>query len=205
MCDYRIPRSVGSILRLGGTDFKLEAVEGCGGSTIVYRAQYENHLNTNCLHHVLIKELFPFHPNQLIFRSETGDICCLEAGISLMELYRQRFYAGNQANLMLLHHRPEQMSGNMDSYAAYGTYYSVIPIHGGEILAHRLERQPLTLKESAQILLWILEALDCFHHNGLLHLDISPDNILLLSRRVLLIDYNSAWPMELSWKLLIGR
>ncbi|MCD8327415.1 MAG: hypothetical protein LUC90_12310 [Lachnospiraceae bacterium] len=48
----------------------------------------------------------------------------------------------------------------------------------------------------AGILIKILDALDCFHQNGFLHLDISPDNILLLKEDALLIDYNSVWSLN---------
>lgn len=45
-----------------------------------------------------------------------------------------------------------------------------------------------------------LDALQVFHSSGYLHLDISPDNILLIGRgdreRVILIDYNSVYTLE---------
>ena len=34
-------RAAGEILRLGGVDYRLESVEGRGGSAVVYRAVYE--------------------------------------------------------------------------------------------------------------------------------------------------------------------
>ena len=113
-----------------------------------------------------------------------------------MQRYRQQFYAGNRANLTLLHSKPEQISGNLNSYAAYGTYYSIIPIHGGETLEQRLKQQSLSLHECVQLLLWILDALECFHRHHLLYLDISPDNILLLPHNAMLIDYNSVWSID---------
>lgn len=191
-------RMTGEILRLGGVDYRLEGVEGCGGSAVVYRASYEDHLNKGCFHQVLIKELFPFHGGDAISRGEDGRICCSPEGEALMECSRRSFLAGNQANLRLLQQLPEQISGNLNSYEAYGTYYSVLTVHGGISLQILLEEEHAftRLREAAQAVIWILEALKCFHQEGILHLDISPDNILMLKKQALLIDYNSTWQMH---------
>lgn len=198
MGDKRQFRKAGDILLLGQTSYRLESVEGCGGSTVVYRASYEDGLNQGCRHYVFIKELFPYHPKGNIYRNHLGEICCREDGAAVMEQGRQNFYRGNQANLRLLEQSPERVSGNLNSYSAYGTYYSVLAVHGGECMETLLEEgRPFgTLRETAEALLKILEAVECFHDSGLLHLDISPDNILLLPGQALLIDYNSVWEMD---------
>ncbi|MBS6956036.1 MAG: NACHT domain-containing protein [Enterocloster asparagiformis] len=189
-------RAAGEVLRLGGVDYRLESVEGCGGSAVVYRAVYEDALNRGCLHRVLVKELFPYHPRGLIYRDETGGICCLPGGEERMESCRSGFLKGNQVNLELLALLPEEISGNLNSYEAYGTFYSVLSVHGGATLEELLAGGgPGSLKEAAEWMLWILDGLECFHRHGVLHLDISPDNILLLKNRALLIDYNSVWQM----------
>lgn len=198
MGDKRQLRNPGDMLLLGGTEYRLESVEGCGGSAVVYRASYEDQLNQGCRHYVLIKELFPYHPKGNIYRNETGQICCRGDGASVMEHYRQNFYRGNQANLKLLEQAPEKVSGNLNSYRAYGTFYSVLAVHGGNNLEAVLEegQELRTLKETAKAILKILEAVECFHESGILHLDISPDNIILLAEQAFLIDYNSVWIME---------
>ena len=190
-------REAGEVLTLGRTDYKLESVEGCGGSSVVYRASYEDKLNQGCFHRVLIKELFPYHPKGLIYREPSGNVCCKEEALPYMERCRQNFYLGNKANLTLLDQMPEQVSGNLNSYEAYGTYYSVLSVHGGRTLEALLEegKNYKDLKNAAKCLIQMLEALKCFHQNGMLHLDISPDNLLMLPDRAMLIDYNSVWPM----------
>ena len=65
-------RAAGEILRLGGVDYRLESVEGRGGSAVVYRAVYEDELNRGCFHRVLVKELFPYDPRGMIYRGEAG-------------------------------------------------------------------------------------------------------------------------------------
>ncbi len=191
-------RTPGEIIKLGEIEYQIGSVEGFGGSSVVYRAKYEDRLNLGCYHQVLIKELFPYHPRDFIYRGEDGFIRCREEGRELMEDSRKRFYQGNQANLELLARFPERMSGNLDSFQAYGTYYSVLAVHGGTNLEEFLEArgESVRLREAAELMIQLLDALECFHQLRILHLDISPDNILLLSGHALLIDYNSVCPMD---------
>lgn len=195
MVDKRQRLAAGSLLILGGTAYRLEAVEGIGGSAVVYRASYQDALNTEASHDVLIKELFPFDEHGWIYRAEDGRIICKDEGKELMEINRSRFLMGNQINLELLKKLPSGISGNINSYEAYDTLYSVLSVHGGVNLKQLLmeEKKAYSLKESAEMMQNILTALEAFHQNELLHLDISPDNILLLPKQVLLIDYNSVW------------
>lgn len=198
MHDKRKLLSPGDMLLLGGVGYKIESVKGCGGSTAVYHASYADQLNRECRHHVLIKELFPYHAKGDIYRNERHEICCRGDGRRVMEYYRQRFYRGNQANLKLLEQTPEKVSGNLNSFCAYGTFYSVLAVHGGKNLDRVLEEQQdsRTLRETAEVMLKILAAVECFHESGILHLDISPDNILMLSEQAFLIDYNSVWLLD---------
>ena len=59
MQDNRQIRKNGRTLILGGTAYRLEALEGMGGSAIVYRASYPDSLSPGERHQVFIKELFP--------------------------------------------------------------------------------------------------------------------------------------------------
>lgn len=194
----RQARKEGEQIVLGGISYRIDGIEGLGGSAIVYRASYEDGLNHTGRHQVMIKELFPLDSKGGIYRDGQGVICCTPAGAELMEECRLRFSQGNHVNLELLREMPSQVSGNINSWEAYGTYYSVLAVHGGENLEFLLEKEdtPQNLKEAAGILEKILNALEGFHRNGFLHLDISPDNILILPGQALLIDYNSVWNIE---------
>lgn len=188
-------RSAGGEIVLGGICYRLESIEGCGASAVVYRASYQDELSRGTFHYVFIKELYPWTADGSIFRTEDGEISCTADGESRMELDRERFLLGNRVNLELLRQMPSGISGNINSYEAYGTYYSVLAVHGGKNLKSLLtdEHREFTLRESAVIIKQILNELELFHKNHLLYLDISPDNILLLPEQVLLIDYNSVW------------
>lgn len=194
----RQAREEGEQIALGGISYRIDSIEGLGGSAIVYRASYEDGLNQAGRHQVIIKELFPLDSKGGIYRDSQGAVCCTPRGAELMKECRLRFLQGNQVNLKLLQEMPSKVSGNINSWAAYGTYYSVLSVHGGENLEFLLEKEdaPQNLKEAALILEKILNALEGFHKNGFLHLDISPDNILILSSQALLIDYNSVWNIE---------
>lgn len=189
----RDARAPGSILLLGSTAYRVEKVEGCGSSSIVYGATYPDSLNGNILHHVLIKELFPIISGGGIFRDQEGRIQCGAQAQDILEDARRRFRIGNEINLKLLQRDPSAISGNLNSYEAYGTYYSVLSVHGGETLLHCLDTSKFTVRRAVTVMLWLLMALEGFHKCGLLHLDISPDNILLLPNQAMLIDFNSVW------------
>lgn len=195
MAYQRQLRENGEYISLGGVSYRIDGVEGLGGSSIVYKASYSDGLNTEHSHRVYIKELFPWHPKGFVYREKDGSIVGINDGADLMEYSKQRFRQGNQINLELLQEMPSQVSGNINSFEAYGTYYSVLSLHGGENLESLLERKgdSLTLREAAVIMKRIISALQCFHKKSLLYLDISPDNILLVKKQVLLIDYNSVW------------
>lgn len=194
MLYHRQPRESGETISLAGGKYTVDAVLGLGGSCVVYAAHYVDLLNPNHSHHVLLKELYPFQPRGEIYRGEDGDIRCTPAARPVFESAKAAFARGNQINLELLEKLPEETSGNLISCEAYGTYYSVLSVHGGESLDSRLARGgPVSLRTACELLGQIAQALDGFHRNGMLHLDISPDNILLLSGRAMLIDYNSCW------------
>ena len=138
MDQYRSARPPGSLLELGGTVYRLEAVEGCGSSAVVYRATYRDQLNRDATHQVFLKELCPVCPQGGVRRGADGSVICEGPGRSVMEEARRRFRMGNQVNLELLGLDPAATAGNLNSYEAYGTYYSVLAVHGGENLLRPL-------------------------------------------------------------------
>ena len=195
MGQERIFWKPGDRITLGEMEYQIEYVEGYGNSAVVYRAFYEDALNRGGIHQVLIKELYPWDPRGRLGRGTDGAVTCVPEGEEFFRAHKRNFYRGNQVNLDLLRKSPGQISGNLNSYEAYGTFYSVLTLHGGRTLEELLceGKRLRSLQEAAEMLCRILEALQCFHENGILHLDISPDNILVLEHQVLLIDYSSVW------------
>src|SRR3989441_5769857 len=76
----------------------------------------------------------------------------------------------------------------------------------GETLAERLLRGSLPARETAQIALGLLSALQALHERGLVHRDLKPSNVFLATHGVKLLDFGvahavGAVPAETSTRL----
>lgn len=202
--DHRIPLKLHTVLAFGAMDCQIEAVVGQGSNAIVYDAWYPDNLNPALRHRVLIKELFPFHSQQKIQRGADGAIHVAPEAAELWQTHRESFEAGNAIHLRLLADHPELMvmGANLNSFCANGTLYSMLGYSGGRSLLSELNRNASDLRSTACRMLLLLDALEAFHKSGYLHLDISPDNIMLVGQkdreRIFLIDYNSARKVDAS-------
>lgn len=196
--DHRTPLKVHSILAFDGMTCHIEEVIGQGSNAIVYKGWYYDNLNQDLRHHVLVKELFPFHPQKKIFRAENNHIVIEPEAAELWETHKESFEMGNQVHLRLLQDHPEMMvmGANLNSYRLNGTMYSVLGYSGGRSLQAELNKMLVSLRQTAQRMICLLDALEAFHKSEYLHLDISPDNIMLVGQnqqeRMFLIDFNSA-------------
>ncbi len=190
----------GTILSFPGMDIEILSVLGQGSNAIVYKGSYKDALTENAVHTVLVKELFPFHPKGLVYRNEEGEVCVLPEAQDHFALHLQSFERGNKAHLKLLELFPDKIGGNVNTFSLNGTLYTVLSESGGKDI--NASEHPKTLKILTRRMLSLLDALSAFHETNLMHLDISPDNILLIGKgeneRCMLIDYNSAFsPQEL--------
>lgn len=194
-----LPR--GTVLQFPGITCELGAEIGRGSNALVYEGSYRDTLEQNHIHRILIKELFPLEPQDRIFRREDGSICIDPEGEETFRIHRQSFEAGNKVHLMLLESCPDQIGANLNTYPLNGTLYTLLGVSGGQSLGKLLPASPGSLRQCASRILTVLDALEVFHQNGLAHLDIAPDNILLLGagsrERALLIDYNSTMAVGL--------
>jgi tRNA A-37 threonylcarbamoyl transferase component Bud32 len=75
-----------------------------------------------------------------------------------------------------------------------GRGYLAMPLARGGSLAERLRRGPLDLGEALAILAAAADALDAAHAAGLLHRDVTPDNVLLDPDGPWLADFGLARP-----------
>lgn len=62
--DHRIPLKRDTVLAFEGLSCHIEEVVGQGSNAIVYKGWYPDSFHQNLYHHVLVKELFPFHPQK---------------------------------------------------------------------------------------------------------------------------------------------
>ena len=102
MGNIRSLRESGEKLILGGCTYTIKAVEGCGGNSIVYQAIYNDNLNKELQHEVLIKELYPYYPQGGIYRDETGNISYVSEAEEYMQHCKMRFKQGNELETMFL-------------------------------------------------------------------------------------------------------
>ena len=80
-----------------------------------------------------------------------------------------------------------------DSGEADGALYYVMPYEPGPSLRQRVAKDgQLPLDDVASILRDVCDALAYAHHNGVVHRDIKPDNVLLAGRRALVTDFGVA-------------
>ena len=84
---------------------------------------------------------------------------------------------------------------NVNSFSQNGTLYTMLGYTGGHSFSGEISFPETDLRKLTVRMIMLLDALDDFHGEGYLHLDIAPDNILLIGsgirERVMLIDYNS--------------
>ncbi|MGM9590733.1 MAG: hypothetical protein ACI3V0_11280 [Faecousia sp.] len=194
--DQRAELKPGDRLFFPGMDCMIVRTIGCGSNAIVYEGEYQDATSRQRRHRVLIKELFPYDPGGHIWRDERGCICRDANGEEAWALHQRSFERGNSIHLKLLAQFPDQIGGNLNTYPLNQTLYTLLDYSGGRSLdkairSHTLQSLSVILQRMRKLLL----ALSVLHDQGFLHLDISPENVLLIGEgeleRVLLIDYNS--------------
>jgi tRNA A-37 threonylcarbamoyl transferase component Bud32 len=80
----------------------------------------------------------------------------------------------------------------IDSGNADGLLYYVMPYVGGETLRDRLAKGPLSSDDALPLLRDIAAALAYAHEQRLVHRDLKPDNILIVSGHAFLMDFGIA-------------
>ena len=194
--DGRKVLKAGTKLPFPGMECEIDFVVGCGSNAIVYRGHYHDQQNSQLVHQVLVKELFPYDPNGKIHRDEQGNICVEVEAQDIMELHRFSFLRGNEIHIRLLMQHPGEIDANINTFERNHTLYTILGFSGGRSLEKELQSgKNHSLKGLVKWIREALEVLEAFHASGYLHLDISPENILLIGQgkkeRVTLIDYNS--------------
>ncbi len=86
----------------------------------------------------------------------------------------------------------------LDSGAADGLLYYVMPYVRGEALRARLSRGAIPLAEAVELLRNVLQALQHAHAAGIVHRDIKPENILLTAGAATVADFGVAKALSTS-------
>ena len=148
--------------------YTIEREVGRGGMAVVYLAQDVRHGRP-----VAIK----------VLRPELA-----------RELGAERFLREIRRTAQLHHPHIVQL---LDSGEAGGLLYYVMPYTEGGTLRQRLAREKqLPIAESVSIARTVAEALDHAHHQGLIHRDVKPENILFTEGEACLADFGIARATE---------
>ena len=168
--------------------FLVGAALGEGGFGITYIGR-----DTLLDMRVAIKEYFP---NGYVSRSNTAS-----AGVSVStgEQRRDFFDKGKErflkeARILAKFSREPGVVEVRDFFEANNTAYIVMEYLSGETLKSHIRRNgPLTPEQTMALLSPVMNSLKKVHQQGLIHRDISPDNIMLLDDGgVKLLDFGAA-------------
>lgn len=170
-----------TLLSFPGMACTVESLAGAGSNAIVYYGSYpDGHLRGR-RHHVLIKELFPCQEQGLIYRDDKNHICWEADAEEEMALQRLSFQRGNEIHLKLLEEHPGEIDANINTFSMHHTLYTVLGFTGGRSMDKELDAPgAVSLRVHIRRMLGALHVLEAFHESGFLHLDVSPDNILLI-------------------------
>jgi len=167
--------------------YLLGKVLGQGGFGITYMG-YDQTLGIP----VAVKE---YYPSGLVMRECSHSLSvtnCEGATGSLFAGNRDRFLR-EARSLAQLSHVPEVVQVR-DFFQENNTAYIVMEFLAGQTLKSYVRNRtaPLTLRETVAVLLPVFRGLGRVHEAGLVHRDISPDNIMLTSdKTVKLLDFGA--------------
>lgn len=168
--------------------YRIQKVIGAGGFGITYAGIHKDTCQT-----FAIKEYFP---SSLAVRNVQEGSYALqpfpEKNAEVFQKGRQRFL--NEAKILKSLPDLESIVSIYDLFEENGTIYLVMEYIDGLTLGQYItENGPLTFPETAELMAPIIRSLSKIHENGLLHRDISPDNLILgIDNRLHLIDFGAA-------------
>ncbi len=166
-----------------GDQFTITGFLGAGGFGISYRAK-DNVLGRT----IVIKECFPC---DICTRKGKSAVARSNAMAELMHLTVEKFMS-EARNLAKLRH--PNIVGVHRAFEENETAYMALDlIEGCELYEVIKSSPPLSPARIKSILIQLLDAIEKIHEMGILHRDISPDNILIEeSGTPVLIDFGAA-------------
>ncbi len=139
---------------------------------------------------VAVKE---YYPNGLVSRAATSVVqpAVSEERAAVYRKGMERFL--QEARTLAMFSGEPGIVDVRDFFEANGTAYLVMAYLEGETLRQYLRRcGRMTAEDAVQLLLPVMHSLQKIHEKGLIHRDISPDNIMLVDGKPKLIDFGAA-------------
>lgn len=142
--------------------------------------------------HVAVKEYYPKgYANRANTVSAKVECAAEGENRAVFEKGRERFL--REARSLARFSGEAGIVDVRDFFEENNTAYIVMEYLEGETLAAYLKRKgKLTMQESLDLLLPVMRSLQRIHTQGIIHRDISPDNIMLAGGRVKLLDFGAA-------------
>lgn len=170
-----------------------------GGYSIVYYA-YDRKMDK----YVAIKE---FMPSALSLRKEGNEVIITDKDtLKIYNILLSMFFDEIQMINKINH--PNIVKA-IDYFTANNTAYLVTPYEVGESLSSyithiQLQRKTMPEKDVFHITSGLIKAIQEMHRNGILHLDIKPNNIWLRPNKdVVLLDFGTALPENQHRNLMV--
>ena len=167
--------------------YTIEGVLGQGGFGITYLGMDELHKKK-----VAIKEFFP---QGIVTRNIEYEGTVTVTLVGEKENYdkgKERFL--KEAQTMAMFSKDKGIVKALDFFEINNTAYIVMEYLEGVTLKQYLrENERIDAEDLVELLVPLIEALDEIHSQGLIHRDISPDNIMVLpDGRIKLMDFGAA-------------
>ena len=167
--------------------YTIEGVLGQGGFGITYLGIDELHEKK-----VAIKEFFP---QGIVTRNIEYQDTVTVTFVGEKENYekgKERFL--KEARTMAKFSKDEGIVKVLDFFEINNTAYIVMEYLEGITLKQYIrENQRITLEELVRLIVPLIESIDEIHSQGMIHRDISPDNIMVLpDGRIKLMDFGAA-------------
>ncbi len=167
--------------------YTIEGVLGQGGFGITYLGMDELHKKK-----VAIKEFFP---QGIVTRNIEYEDTVTVTLVGEKENYdkgKERFL--KEAQTMAMFSKDKGIVKALDFFEINNTAYIVMEyLEGVTLKQYLVENERIDAEDLVELLVPLIEALDEIHSQGLIHRDISPDNIMVLpDGRIKLMDFGAA-------------
>lgn len=168
--------------------YRIQETIGTGGFGITYLGIHKDTGKA-----VAIKEYFPF---SLAVRNKQEGVFTLQPfpdnNTELFQKGRKRFL--NEAKILKSFPHLDSVVSVYDLFEENGTVYLVMEYIDGLTLSRYIhENSPLTFPEISELMAPVIRSLSEIHKKGLIHRDISPDNLILgIDNQLHLIDFGAA-------------
>lgn len=162
---------------------------GRGGNCIVYNASYKDSINVE--HSIRVKECYPAY--LLLNRDNENNIIACKSDKIKFENVKKEFVSAYKRNADIRNTIGLMNStiNSTDIFSANNTKYIIMTLDEG--MDYR-QYEDSSLKELFEHIRSIAGLIDRYHKNGYLHLDIKPENVLILpetEEHIILFDFDS--------------